>query len=200
MESKAKLLGHPIHPMLIVFPLGLLATSVAFDIVGLSNGVLVSNFLLDDSSGNHRGIVGNGIRPDRLVRNSYCHESKDNRTMARPRQCDCCADFYRKLVPATPGPPTSEFFRIDLVIRWRCIGEIAGGAEQLQHNHRPITFSVGAVTFLKPPERVQRADEIIYSVKESVKHRIHRKKFPWTGLDCRRHRNCTYDRGLWSRW
>src|ERR1041384_8111290 len=36
MESKAKLLGHPIHPMLIVFPLGLLATSVAFDIVGLS--------------------------------------------------------------------------------------------------------------------------------------------------------------------
>jgi len=35
MQSKAKLLGHPIHPMLIVFPLGLLATSVAFDIVGL---------------------------------------------------------------------------------------------------------------------------------------------------------------------
>jgi len=36
MESRAKLLGHPIHPMLIVFPLGLLATAVAFDIVGLS--------------------------------------------------------------------------------------------------------------------------------------------------------------------
>lgn len=35
MESKAKLLGHPIHPMLIVFPLGLFATAVAFDIVGL---------------------------------------------------------------------------------------------------------------------------------------------------------------------
>src|SRR2546430_353058 len=35
MESKAKLLGHPIHPMLIVFPLGLLATAVAFDIVAL---------------------------------------------------------------------------------------------------------------------------------------------------------------------
>jgi uncharacterized membrane protein len=32
---KAKLLGHPIHQMLIVFPLGLLATAVAFDIVGL---------------------------------------------------------------------------------------------------------------------------------------------------------------------
>jgi len=35
MESRAKLLGHPVHPMLIVFPLGLLATAVAFDIVGL---------------------------------------------------------------------------------------------------------------------------------------------------------------------
>jgi uncharacterized membrane protein len=37
MESRIKLLGHPIHPMLIVFPLGLLATAVAFDIVGLSS-------------------------------------------------------------------------------------------------------------------------------------------------------------------
>jgi uncharacterized membrane protein len=35
MESKAKILGHPIHPVLIVFPLGLLATSVIFDIVAL---------------------------------------------------------------------------------------------------------------------------------------------------------------------
>jgi len=35
MESKARLLGHPVHPMLIVFPLGLLATAVAFDIVSL---------------------------------------------------------------------------------------------------------------------------------------------------------------------
>jgi uncharacterized membrane protein len=32
MNSKAKLFGHPIHQMLIVFPLGLLATSLVFDI------------------------------------------------------------------------------------------------------------------------------------------------------------------------
>ena len=32
MEAKAKLFGHPIHQMLIVFPLGLLATSFFFDI------------------------------------------------------------------------------------------------------------------------------------------------------------------------
>src|SRR5690348_5076950 len=35
MESRAKLLGHPIHQMLIVFPVGLLATSVIFDIIYL---------------------------------------------------------------------------------------------------------------------------------------------------------------------
>lgn len=40
MESRAKLLGHPIHQMLIVFPLGLLAMAVIFDIlaIGLGNG------------------------------------------------------------------------------------------------------------------------------------------------------------------
>jgi uncharacterized membrane protein len=37
MESKAKLLGHPIHQMLIVFPLGLLVTAVIFDIIYLVN-------------------------------------------------------------------------------------------------------------------------------------------------------------------
>src|SRR2546423_14237394 len=33
MESRFKVLGHAAHPILIVFPLGLLATSVIFDIV-----------------------------------------------------------------------------------------------------------------------------------------------------------------------
>lgn len=37
MESRTKLLGHAIHPMLIVFPLGLLTAGVAFDIVYLFN-------------------------------------------------------------------------------------------------------------------------------------------------------------------
>lgn len=35
MESRAKLLGHPIHQMLIVFPLGLLAMAVIFDILAI---------------------------------------------------------------------------------------------------------------------------------------------------------------------
>jgi uncharacterized membrane protein len=38
MESRAKLFGHPVHPILIVFPLGLLATSVIFDIIYLVTG------------------------------------------------------------------------------------------------------------------------------------------------------------------
>src|SRR5687767_8590225 len=38
MESRIKLFGHPVHPMLIVFPLGLLATAVIFDILYLIFG------------------------------------------------------------------------------------------------------------------------------------------------------------------
>lgn len=38
MESKAKLLGHPIHPMLIPFPLGLLGMAVIFDVIQLLGG------------------------------------------------------------------------------------------------------------------------------------------------------------------
>lgn len=35
MESRAKFLGHAIHPILIVFPLGLLSTGVIFDVIYL---------------------------------------------------------------------------------------------------------------------------------------------------------------------
>ena len=36
MESKAKAFGHAIHPIMIVFPLGLLATAVIFDVLYLA--------------------------------------------------------------------------------------------------------------------------------------------------------------------
>lgn len=36
METRFKLLGHPVHPMLIVFPLGLLSTAVIFDLLYLA--------------------------------------------------------------------------------------------------------------------------------------------------------------------
>lgn len=35
MESRVKIFGHPVHPQLIVFPLGLLATAVIFDVLYL---------------------------------------------------------------------------------------------------------------------------------------------------------------------
>jgi len=38
MESKVKFAGHPVHPMLVAFPLGLLGTAVIFDIIYLISG------------------------------------------------------------------------------------------------------------------------------------------------------------------
>src|SRR5215470_18059867 len=38
MESKAKIFGHAIHPILIVYPLGLLSVAVIFDIIYLATG------------------------------------------------------------------------------------------------------------------------------------------------------------------
>jgi uncharacterized membrane protein len=35
MQSRVKFAGHPVHPMLVVFPLGLLGTAVIFDIIYL---------------------------------------------------------------------------------------------------------------------------------------------------------------------
>jgi len=35
MESRVKFLGHPVHPMLIPFPIGLLATAFVFDVIYL---------------------------------------------------------------------------------------------------------------------------------------------------------------------
>jgi uncharacterized membrane protein len=38
LESRAKFLGHAIHPMLIVYPLGLFSTAVLFDVIRLVRG------------------------------------------------------------------------------------------------------------------------------------------------------------------
>jgi uncharacterized membrane protein len=38
MESRAKFMGHAMHPILVVFPLGLLATGVVFDAIYLIEG------------------------------------------------------------------------------------------------------------------------------------------------------------------
>jgi uncharacterized membrane protein len=38
MRARVRFLGHPVHQMLVVFPLGLLATAVVFDIIHLATG------------------------------------------------------------------------------------------------------------------------------------------------------------------
>jgi hypothetical protein len=68
MESKAKFLGHPVHQMLAVFPLGLLATAPVFDLIGLirSNSLwLQMSFWMIAA-----GLLGAGcslVRADRLA-------------------------------------------------------------------------------------------------------------------------------------
>lgn len=56
MEARAKALGHAIHPMLIPFPLGLLATAAIFDLAFLAtgaSGLAIASFYLIAA-----GIVG----------------------------------------------------------------------------------------------------------------------------------------------
>jgi uncharacterized membrane protein len=38
MNSRIKFLGHPLHPMLVVFPVGLLSTAVILDLIFTGNG------------------------------------------------------------------------------------------------------------------------------------------------------------------
>jgi uncharacterized membrane protein len=38
MESNVRVMGHPMHPILVPFPLGLLTTSVIFDVIHLLTG------------------------------------------------------------------------------------------------------------------------------------------------------------------
>lgn len=56
MESRAKLLGHPAHQLLIVFPLGLLGTATLFDVIywfNESRGLAVASYYMHLA-----GIVG----------------------------------------------------------------------------------------------------------------------------------------------
>lgn len=38
MESRLKALGHPLHPMLVMFPIGLFVTAVIFDLIDVFGG------------------------------------------------------------------------------------------------------------------------------------------------------------------
>lgn len=59
MKSRARILGHPIHQILIVFPLGLLATSFFFDLawmaVGRAELAIVAYWMIV------AGVIGGGV-------------------------------------------------------------------------------------------------------------------------------------------
>ncbi len=59
MESRLKLFGHPIHPMLIVFPLGLLVMALIFDILYLitQNGTWALVAYYDIAAGVIGGLI-----------------------------------------------------------------------------------------------------------------------------------------------
>ena len=59
MESRAKALGHGVHPMLIVFPLGLLATAVIFDIIYLVTDR--TGFQISAAYTIAAGLIGGGV-------------------------------------------------------------------------------------------------------------------------------------------
>ena len=65
MESRAKLFGHPIHQMLIVFPLGLLATAVVLRPASRScsaTGLLVGDRVSDDRGGRRHRAARRAVR------------------------------------------------------------------------------------------------------------------------------------------
>ena len=55
--------------------------------------------------------------------------------------------------------------------------------DTMKENNWPVTFSIGAVTFVEPPQSVdeviKKADDFMYSAKKDGKNRINREL--WTG-------------------
>ena len=93
MESKAKILGHPIHPILIPFPLGLLSTSVVFDVVHLlaGNGKWseVSFWMIA------AGVIGGGSTP--LNRGQAARAASTSHLGRLPRHLGISAGATQKL-------------------------------------------------------------------------------------------------------
>jgi hypothetical protein len=102
MESKAKVMGHPVHPILVPFPLGLLTTSVIFDVVHLLTGgarwAEISFWMI--AAGVIGGTPRGGVRLDRLARNTFRYAREGNRVGARVEQCSYGGAVRCELVAA----------------------------------------------------------------------------------------------------
>ena len=53
-------------------------------------------------------------------------------------------------------------------------------SRSMRQHRWPVTFSIGGVTFLSPPENIdemiKRADEVMYSVKQSGKNHLRQEE------------------------
>jgi uncharacterized membrane protein len=103
MESRAKFLGHPVHQILIVFPLGPLATAVIFDVVYLSGGAsimaTVAYWMI--AAGIVGGLAAAPFGWIRLVPDSRQYAGEVGRILAWRGKRNCAASLRSKLVPTT---------------------------------------------------------------------------------------------------
>ena len=85
MQSRVKFAGHPIHPMLVVFPLGLLGTAVIFDIIYLisdnARWAVAAYYMI--GAGLIGGFGGGPLRLARLGGNSTRDPGQAHRPLAR---------------------------------------------------------------------------------------------------------------------
>jgi diguanylate cyclase (GGDEF)-like protein len=84
--------------------------------------------------------------------------------------CNYRGDEFALLLPNTPRDAASKLFEKVLSLL----------TMTMQQKGWPVTFSIGAVTFLTAPESVanmiQRADETMYSVKQAGKNCIRQEE------------------------
>lgn len=134
MESRAKLFGHAIHPILIVYPLGLLSTAVIFDVIylvtanptwatvsfwmiaaGVVGGLLAAVFGLIDYLN-----IPTGTRAKRI---GLLHGLVNVSVMA----LFGISWYLRYTVPAETGPPTVALALSFMGVAWAFVGGWLGG-------------------------------------------------------------------------
>lgn len=134
MESRAKLFGHAIHPILIVYPLGLLSTAVIFDVIylvtanptwatvsfwmiaaGVVGGLLAAVFGLIDYLN-----IPTGTRAKRI---GLLHGLVNVSVMA----LFGISWYLRYTVPAEAGPPTVALALSFMGVAWAFVGGWLGG-------------------------------------------------------------------------
>ena len=105
-----RLLGHPIHPMLIVFPIGLLTATVVFDLVYLVMGAaefatvafwVLAGGLLGGAAAAVFGLL-DWQRIPRSTRAAHPRNSSRLKTLSRLSMRSACVTGLKSVVSARP--------------------------------------------------------------------------------------------------